>query len=127
MKLRNTIWFVLLVLLFHTQVNAITVGEKVLAYYEPAEAYFVGTAVATDNTVKGGGFLIVFDDGDQATVPFARIKKLSITKGSKVLAKFTDGKFYPGVVDKIVGGALFILFDDGDRGWTSFAGIAQKD
>jgi hypothetical protein len=102
------------------------VGDEVLAYWEKGDAYFIGTLVEADNTVKGGGFLVIFADGDSAVVPYARIKPLKITTDMKVIARFTDGQYYPGVISKIVGRAYYIHFDDGDKAWTSAAGIAVK-
>lgn len=99
-----------------------TPGSTVLAWWAQGEAWFVGTVVEP----QGGGFLVVFEDGDQAVVPAARIKALDIRVGSPVLALWSDKKFYPGTVARIVGRALYIHFDDGDKGWTSWAGIAVK-
>ena len=123
----KTILIVFGLFAIQTQIFAIGVGDRVIAYHEATKGYFVGTAVESDNTVKGGGFLVIFDDGDQEVVPFPRMRKLNIAVGSKVMARFTDGKFYPGTVAKILGGALFINFDDGDKAWTPWAGIGLKE
>jgi hypothetical protein len=106
--------------------SAFEIGDSVLAFWEPNKLYYVGTIVERDSTVKGGAYRIIFADGDQAVVPTAKIRELNITEGSIVLAMWSDKRFYPGTVAKIVGSALFIHFDDGDKGWTSWAGIAIK-
>lgn len=97
-------------------------GEDVLAWWEPNQVYFAGTVVeeAKDS------LLIVFADGDNAVVARNRVKPFDIKLGSPVMAKWTDGKYYPGEVDNIVGRALHIAFDDGDERWTSWAGIAVR-
>ncbi len=102
------------------------IGETVLAYWEPSKLYFIGTLATVDNSVKGGGYLVIFEDGDQAVVPTSLIKPMDLKEGNKILAMWKDKKFYPGVINKIVGRALFIHFDDGDKGWTSWSGIAVK-
>jgi hypothetical protein len=117
---------ILLLLSFESVFAEFGVGDRVFAYWEESEGYFVGTIVETDSTIKGGGFLVVYDDGDQAVVPYARIKPLDVQAGSKVFAKWSDGKLYPGTVKRIIGNAIFIHFDDGDEGWTAWSGIAIK-
>ena len=98
------------------------VGETVFAWWEPNQIYFVGTVVEE----QGDRALVVFEDGDNAVVARARIRPLDIKAGSRVFAKWTDNKYYPGRVDRIVGRALYIKFDDGDERWTSWAGIAER-
>jgi hypothetical protein len=102
------------------------IGAMCLAYWEPNDYYFVGTVVEDSSETGGGGYRVIFADGDQAVVPAALVKRLDIGVGSKVYAMWSDKRFYSGTVARIVGGALFIEFDDGDKGWTSWAGIAVK-
>jgi len=75
---------------------------------------------------KDEKYYVVFADGDQAWVESPKIKKLDLKEGLKVMAKWSNGSFYPGTIAKIVSGACYIHFDDGDKGWTSLAGIALK-
>jgi hypothetical protein len=105
---------------------ALRPGDMCLAYWEENDLYYVGTVAAEDNTVKGGGYLVIFADADQAVVPRDRVKPFTIKAGSKVLALWSDGDLYPGTVSRIIGGALYIEFDDGDKGWTSWSGIAME-
>jgi hypothetical protein len=102
------------------------IGEKVLAYWEASELYYVGTVVEYDTTIKGGGYYIVFADGDQDLIPYVNIKPFTLTSGSPVLAMWSDGYLYPGIIARITGDAVYIHFDDGDKGWTSWAGIAVE-
>ncbi len=125
--MKKKLLIVLGFLVVQSQLLSINIGDRVIAYHEASKGYFVGTAVESDNTVKGGGFLVIYDDGDQEVVPIPRIKKFNINVGSKVRARYSDGKFYPGVVNKIVGNALYILFDDGEKSWTSWSGIGLVD
>jgi uncharacterized OB-fold protein len=98
------------------------VGETVFAWWEPNQIYFVGTVVED----HGANALVVFEDGDNAVVARAKMRPMEIRVGSKVLARWSDEKYYPGRVDRIVGRALHIAYDDGDEGWTSWAGIAAR-
>jgi hypothetical protein len=102
------------------------IGERVLAYWEDSSLYYVGTTVEYDSTIKGGGYHIVFADGDQDVIPITRIKPFDLKVGSKVLALWSDGNLYNGTIHKILGDAVYIHFDDGDKGWTSWAGIAVE-
>ena len=102
--------------------EATAVGDTVLAYWKPGDAYFVGTAVEK----KGTGFLIVFEDGDTAVVPAAKIRKYDLKVGSAVIARWSDGKYYKGKIAKVVGRAFYIHYDDGDKGWAPRSWIAVK-
>jgi|SRR5215471_17409152 len=93
--------------------QAVEVGDTVLAYWAPGKAYFIGTAVEKTK----GGYLIVFEDGDRADLPEAKIRKYDIKVGTKVIALWTDGQRYRGKVAKVVGRAFYIHYDDGDKGW----------
>jgi hypothetical protein len=98
------------------------IGDTVLAWWEPNGVYFVGTVVEDE----GNRSLVVFEDAAQAWVNRNQIKPLDVERGSEVMARWSDGKYYPGRVSRIVGRALFIQYDDGDEGWTSWAGIAKR-
>ena len=98
------------------------VGDTVLAWWEGNEIYFVATVVEEE----GARSLVVYEDGDQAWVNSNQIKPMDLGPGSRVMAKWSDGKFYPGRIERIVGRALFIQYNDGDSGWTSWAGIARE-
>lgn len=93
--------------------RAVEVGDTVLAYWPPANAYFIGTAV--EKTERG--YRIVFDDGDRATVPLDKIRKYNIKVGTPVIALWTNGRRYRGKVAKVVGHAFYIHYADGDEGW----------
>ncbi len=100
--------------------RAVEVGETVLAYWVPAKAYFIGTAVEK----AAGGYLIVFEDGDRAVVPEDKIRKYDIKVGTPVIARWTDGKRYRGKIAKVVGRAFYIHYDDGDKGWAPWGWIS---
>ena len=102
--------------------RAVEIGDTVLAYWEQGKAYFIGTAVEKAD----GGYLIVFEDGDRAVVPEAKIRKYDIKVGTKVIALWTDGKRYRGKVAKVVGRAFYIHYDDGDKGWAPWSWISVK-
>jgi hypothetical protein len=68
------------------------------------------------------GYEIKFDDGDTATVAGSKIApdrapKGDLLKGTRVLAKWSDDKFYPGkVADRKADGSYAVDFDDGSKG-----------
>ena len=101
----------------------VEVGDTVLAHWAQANAYFVGTAVEEHGT----SFLIVFEDGDTAVVSKLKIFKNDITVGSRVIARWKDDGYYPGIVTRIVGRALYIQYDDGDKGWAPWSGVAVSE
>jgi len=98
------------------------VGDSVLAYWQPNDAYFVATLVEKSDR----GNFVVFEDGATATLPDSKIRRNEIKVGTVVMARWSDGKFYPGKVGRIVGRALYIHFDDGDKGWAPWAWVAVK-
>ena len=93
-----------------------------LAWWAPGDAYFVGTVAEK----QAGGYFIVFEDGDTTVVPEGKIRKNDIKVGTAVIARWSDGQYYPGRVAKIVGRALYIHYDDGDKGWAPWSWIAVK-
>lgn len=101
---------------------AVDVGDSVLAYWAPANAYFIGTAVEKAD----GGYRIVFEDGDTAVVPEDKIRKNDVKVGSAVIARWSDGKYYPGKIAKVVGRAFYVHYDDGDKGWAPVGWISVK-
>jgi hypothetical protein len=98
------------------------IGDTVLAYWKGNDAYYLGTVV----DYRGDDYFIVFEDGEQAKLNSNGIRKANIEVGTKVFARWSDGRFYPGTVAEVVGRAFFINFDDGDKGWVSASGIAVK-
>jgi hypothetical protein len=98
-------------------------GDSVFAYFRTTGLYHTGTVVNND----GGNYHVVFEDGDQLnSLSDSDLKPFAIQEGAKVLAMWTDKRFYAGTVAKITGRAFYIHFDDGDKGWTPLAGIALK-
>jgi hypothetical protein len=95
------------------------VGDEVWAEWVPNAWYKGKVARKTDK-----GYDIDFDDGDKATAldgsKVALDKapdKKAVKKGTRVLASWSDGNFYPGKVDKVIyGGDYHIQYDDGDEG-----------
>lgn len=70
----------------------------------------------------GAGFTVNFDDGDVKCCTTAQIvadavpSAAQVKAGSRVLALWTDGHFYPGTVKAVSGKDYLIDFDDGDKG-----------
>jgi hypothetical protein len=99
-----------------------SIGDTVFAFWQGSGHYHIGTIVESTS----GMYRVVFADGDQGMIPENKIMNADLDEGLKVLAMWTDKRFYPGTIQKIAGLAAYIHFDDGDKGWTSLAGIARK-
>lgn len=111
-----------LLVIVPSSARAADVGDTVLAYWAPADAYFIGTVVEKADA----GYQIVFEDGDTGVVAADKIRKNDIKVGTAVVAKWKDGKFYPGKIAKVAGRAFYIHYDDGDKGWAPWSWIAVK-
>jgi hypothetical protein len=114
---------VALMIVAQSSVLAVEVGDTVLALWAPDNVYFIGTAVEKAE----GGFRILFEDGATAVVAEDKIRKNDLEVGSKVIARWADGRFYHAKIAKVVGRAFFIHYDDGDKGWAPFSWIGVKD
>ncbi|HVX10783.1 MAG TPA: hypothetical protein VHC22_06350 [Pirellulales bacterium] len=106
-----------------TALQAVEIGDSVLAVWDADNVYFVGTAVEKAE----GGFRIIFEDGETKVVAENQIRKNDLEVGSKVFARWADGRFYPGKIAKAVGRVFYIHYDDGDKGWAPLSWIAVKD
>ena len=102
----------------------VEVGDTVFAHWAPGNAYFVGTAV--ERSEDSSGFLIVFEDGDVAVVRKAYVLKRHVGVGSRVFARWRDGSYCEGCIDRIVGRALYISYENGDKGWVPWSAIAIR-
>lgn len=100
-----------------------SVGDEVLAYWEQSKAHFIATVAEID---ASGKYLVVYADNDTALLDTTSLLPLNLQANSKVLAKWRDGKYYPGTIVNKAGHAYFVQFDDGDKGWIAAAGIAVK-
>lgn len=95
--------------------DAPKVGDKVYAQWRPNAIYHGKADKAVDV-----GFHITFDDGDRGDIPLALIavdrapKKADVKVGTRTLALWVDGVYYPGWITAIVQDKYQIQFDDGD-------------
>lgn len=91
-------------------------GDVVWAEWQPNDWYHGKITKQCDL-----GWHILYDDGDQKCCsPDKVVKDVAppagqVKKGSRVLAEWTNGKYYPGVVASIEGDQYSIQFDDGDK------------
>src|SRR5262249_44299313 len=76
------------------------------------------------------GVHITFDDGDEADLPITAVAidkapaKDAVKPGVRVIAVWSDGKYYPGTVaGDGENGKYKIHFDDGDKGEGSLEGL----
>jgi DUF971 family protein len=90
-------------------------GDAVWAQWRP-NAWYHGKATKAADV----GLHIDFDDGDKADVPVSLValdrapKKNEVKIGTRTLALWTDGNYYPGTVTEIAAkGECQIQFDDG--------------
>jgi len=97
-------------------------GTVVFAeWYE--NSWYHGTIAET----CADGYLIVYDDGDEQCRTLAQIvldtlpDYSEVEVGSRVLAQWGMGQFYPGSVSAISDGGYDIAYDDGDRSTVSLA------
>ena len=103
------------------------VGQAVYAEWTPNGWYHgkIDVSCAT-------GWHIAFDDGDQKCCTPQQIvldvvpKPAAVKVGAKVLAQWTNQRFYPGKVSAINGDNYSITFDDGDKGTVKIAQIRLR-
>jgi hypothetical protein len=92
------------------------VGDKVWAQWNPNQEWYRGKATKTCAI----GLHIVFSNDEKADLPLALMaldsapKKDEVAVGTRVLAFFTDDKFYPGTVMKMGEDNYDIQYDNGD-------------
>jgi hypothetical protein len=99
----------------HAQPPAVKEGEKVWVQWRPNDWYHgtVGKKVPL-------GIHIEFDDGDKLNVNPSVVAvdrapgKNAIKVGARVIAQWTDKRYYPGWVSGASDGKFDIQFDDGD-------------
>lgn len=91
-------------------------GTAVFAEWR-AESWYHGKLGAACD----GGFMVIFDDGDQKCcepgeiVPDREAKKEQVKADTRVLAQWTDGKFYPAVVTAVKGDLYDVTFEDEEK------------
>lgn len=78
------------------------------------------------------GWHIAFDDGDQKCCTPQQIvldivpKAAKVKVGAKVLAQWSNMRYYPGTVKAITGGNYAIHYDDGDEGTVQLSQIRLR-
>lgn len=120
---RKVPFLVCALLIFAPSARAVEVGDTVLAYWSASRAYYIGTAVEKAD----GGYLVVFEDGDQGVIPENKIRKFDLKVGSPVIARWTNGQLYPGKIARVAGKAFYIHYDDGDKLWVPWSWITLKE
>lgn len=93
------------------------VGDVVFAKWEEVGWYHGKIDGRCD-----GGFHVLFDDKDKGCIKAADLaldrvpEPEQVRVGVRVLARWDDGRFYPGKVAEIKGRSALIAYDDGDKG-----------
>lgn len=79
-----------------------------------------------------GGYQVLFDDGDTKCCTLEEIAVDKVPSaaeakvGTAVLAEWSNGKYYPGVIASAGGGKYKINYDDGDTGIVSLSQLRIK-
>lgn len=71
---------------------------------------------------------VAFDDGDQAWLAPDRIRPTEQVSGAglRVMGQWSDGKWYPGVIDQERHGLVHVAFDDGDTMWAEPHAVSRE-
>lgn len=94
----------------------LTAGLAVWAEWKP-NAWYHGTIAESCSD----GWFVHFDDGDKKCCAAAEIAADTIPdagdvrKGTKVVAEWTDMRYYPGKISAVSGASYSIQFEDGDK------------
>jgi hypothetical protein len=95
-------------------------GDRVMAHWKIEKYWYPGRI----QEVRGGQYVVVFDDGDKQLTDAADIGPEEIKVGDKVYGNFKRaGKYYPGKVTSRTGEQIHIKYDDGDEEDTTLASI----
>lgn len=106
----------------------ISTGDAVFAEWTP-NGWYHGTVGEPCEK----GFTVNFDDGDvkccePGQIVADRVPSADgVSPGMKVLAKWSNGKFYPGTVKSLSEGTYLINFDDGDKGSVTIEGLRLRN
>ncbi len=109
--------------------SEISPGDIVFAEWQ-VNGWYHGTV---GDLCEEDSFMIFFDDGDTKCCPSSIIvkdvipPKTSVLPGKRVLAQWSDGRYYPGTVSVISGDTFNINFDDGDKGKVTLSQIRLRD
>lgn len=108
---RNVFKKLLLIPLFLFSITAFSqTKEKVLARW--IDGWYVATIVQK----VGPNYQVIFDDGDQATVPPSGIKPLNWRPGSRVECNWKGlGSYYSGTIRQMDGLKISMDYDDGSK------------
>lgn len=122
----------IMLLTFTTGISAsseISTGDIVFAEWQ-TNGWYHGTV---EDICGEDSFMIFYDDGDTKCCPAGIIvkdvipPKTSVLPGKRVLAQWSDGRYYPGTVSVISGDTFNINFDDGDKGKVTLDQIRLRD
>lgn len=88
-------------------------GDWVLAQWQGGSDWYPGII----ERVSGNQVTIRYDDGTRETRPLNQVRRYDWQTGTRVVCRFTDGRWYPAAITGMHPGGLTIdiLYDDGDR------------
>jgi hypothetical protein len=91
-------------------------GDRILAA-RAGEPYLYPATVLED---VSGTMHVAFDDGSEARVPSAAVRKLEFAAGDRVEVRLPAGKTYsPATVQRCEAGKVCVTHADGEQEWTS--------
>ena len=98
--------------LLATAAPAQHVGDWVLGQWRGGGDWFPGVVTAHE----GNQVTIRYDDGTSETRPESQVRPYDWHVGSRVVCRFTDGRWYDATITAMDPGGLLIsvLYDDGD-------------
>jgi hypothetical protein len=104
-----------------SEAPAFAAGDTVAAKWADGKLY-----LATVKSVDGDTVNVVYaDDGTAGAVPQTDVRAIpaaTFAVGDRVLAVWSQGRFYPGEVTKVTGSTYTIAWDDGTTPSTVEAG-----
>lgn len=100
--------------------QALDVGDRVLADWSGDEYYYPATVVL----VEEGRYFVIFDDFDREWLDADLLRDDDVDAGTSVECRWQgESLYYPGTIRKRIGNAIHVLYDDGDEEFTTIAHI----
>ena len=104
--------------------SAVKVGDPVFAQWSDGHFY-----PAQVTSVSGKNCRIYYPDGYDYSVGPGQymLNRHTYRTGEKVIAMWTNKKWYSGTIGEIQGNRLFILYSDGDKLWVEHGWVVPLD
>ena len=112
MKTSLAIGAALLALALPAAASAQQPGDWVLAQWQGGSDWYPGVVQSRD----GNQVTILYDDGTRETRPVNQVRAYDWHVGSRVVCRWTDGRWYSATITAMAedGLTISLLYDDGD-------------